>query len=284
MCHAILEFMYLAVDVGGTKTLVAVLDESANIVEQNKFSTPKDYDEFIAELDKSVASLTTNALSSCVVGVPGLLERDKGVVLALGNLPWQNKPIKADITKIIGGLPVIIENDARLAGLSEARLINETYKKVLFLTVSTGIGGALIDNGQIVTALQDTEMGKMPLLFDGQMQPWEEFAGGRSIVTRLGKRADDITNPEDWRKVADGIAYGLGVLCSILQPEAVVLGGPVGAHADKFSADLSSILNGRLHSVVRRPKAILAAQRPSEAVVYGCYDLARQVYGSASSA
>lgn len=276
--------MYAGVDIGGTKTLLAALSDDGKITEQVRFPTPENYDEFINDLAKSVATFTTKNFRAAGVGIPGLLEREAGIVLALGNLPWRDKPIRDDVSRIFRGMPIVIENDARLAGLSEAQLVKDQYHNVLFITVSTGIGGALIRNGAIVAALQDTEMGKMPLCFEGRLQQWEEFAGGRGDVSRFHQRADDITDPAIWQQIGENIAYGLGAVCSVLQPEAIILGGPVGAHVDQYRAAITSFLDNHLQAVVRRPKAILAAQRPEEAVIYGCYDLAKATFPAESRA
>lgn len=271
--------MYAGIDIGGTKTLVAKLSDKGKIIDSRHFPSNHDYRQFLEDLSENLRKLELDSEDlRCCAGIPGLLDRDKGTVHALGNLPWQDKPIRGDISKLLGGAPVTIENDSRLAGLSEARLIMDKYDDILFVTVSTGIGGAFIQNGRIVTALQDTEMGKMPLLHDGEYIQWEEFAGGRSVVKRFNRKADEITDPEVWRSIGENIAYGLGAICSVIQPEVVILGGSVGAHADKFSGTIIEFLSEHLHPVVRRPAAIVAAKRPAEAVIYGCYDLAKQVY------
>ena len=270
--------MYVGIDIGGTKTLVAKLSDKGKILYSRHFPSNHDYQAFLKDLDENLRQLELEGSLLCCAGVPGLLNRENGTVHALGNLPWHDKPIRDDISKLLGGAPVTIENDSRLAGLSEARLIMDKYDDILFLTVSTGIGGAFIQKGRIATALQDTEMGKMPLLHDGEYIQWEEFAGGRGVVKRFNQRADDITDPAVWRAIGENIAYGLGAVCSIIQPEIIILGGSVGAHADKFSGTILEFLSEHLHPVVRRPADILAAKRPDEAVIYGCYDLAKQVY------
>ncbi|HEY5152832.1 MAG TPA: ROK family protein [Candidatus Saccharimonadales bacterium] len=272
--------MYLGIDIGGTKTLVATLSDKGKIIDSRHFSSNHDYRQFLKELGENLQQLELDPGESlhCCAGIPGLLDREKGTVHALGNLPWHDKPIRDDISKLLGGTPVIIENDSRLAGLSEARLLKNKYKDVLFLTISTGIGGAFIQNGRIAKALQDTEMGKMPLLRDGEYIQWEEFAGGRGVVKRFNRRADEITDPDSWRFIGENIAYGLAAVCSVIQPEVVILGGSVGVHADKFNGVILEFLERHLHPVVRRPAAILPAQRSGEAVIYGCYDLAKQVY------
>ena len=274
--------MYLGIDVGGTKTYLATLDDNGVIIDSVKFPTDKDYDQFVRDLDQNLKQLNLESEYSVSAGIAGQLDRKAGIVHALGNLPWVDKPIGPDISKLVGGRPVLIENDARLAGLSEAQLIKDKYNRVLFLTVSTGIGGALIIDGKIVRALEDTEMGKMPLLYEGSIQNWEDFAGGRSVVSRFGKKAYEITDPGQWRQIGDTIAYGLAICCSALTPQAIVLGGSIGAHADKYSAGVMEYLRQQLHPVIKQPEVILAAKRADDAVIYGCYDLAKQVYTHAT--
>lgn len=267
----------MGIDIGGTKTLVATLSDGGEIIKKHQFPSSHDYQQFLLDLGENLKQFELEGSYRCCVAVPGLLDRDKGLVFNLGNLPWRDEAIRDDISKILGGAHVIIENDGRLGGLSEAQLLKDTYSRVMFATISTGIGGALIENGRIVTALQDIEVGKMPLWYDGQITNWEEFAGGRSVVARFNKKADEITDAEEWRQIGENIAYGLGAACAVLQPEVVVLGGSVGKHTDKFSAVILDYLADHLHPVVRRPRAILAGQRPDDAVIYGCYDLAKQV-------
>ena len=60
----------------------------------------------------------------------------------MGNLPWQDVPIAKDVESIIH-CPTMIENDAKLAGLSEAMLVKD-YRRVLYVTIGTGIGTAII--------------------------------------------------------------------------------------------------------------------------------------------
>lgn len=275
--------MYVGIDIGGTKTLVATLTDEGKIITGRRFPSDHDYFRFLDDLSQNLKQLKVDGqpasakdLHVCA-GISGLIDREKGTVHALGNLPWKDKPIRDDISKLLGSAKVLIENDARLAGLSEARLIDDKYDDILFATISTGIGGAFIQQGRIARALQDTEMGKMPLEHEGEIIQWEEFAGGRGVVKRFNCQAHEITDPASWQVIGENIAYGLGAVCSVIQPQVIVLGGSVGVHADKYSATIKNYLAKHLHPVVRQPKAILPAGRPDEAVIYGCYELAKQV-------
>lgn len=270
--------MYLTIDVGGTKTLVGLFDNSGDIIESERIETPKDYEQFINKLGQTIEKVTTKdtKLKGCCVAIPGLINRASGVVHALGNLPWKEVSIARDLSKFVGNVKITLENDARLAGLAEANVIRYSHQNVLYLTISTGIGGALIRDNRIVKALEDTEMGKMDLQYEGKIQDWEEFASGRWVVKEFGHKAEDITDPKEWDKLGRNIAQGVAVVCSVLQPEAIIFGGGVGQYANKFSDAVSEYLREHLHPVIKQPQALLAASYPEDAVLRGCFLLLQQ--------
>jgi predicted NBD/HSP70 family sugar kinase len=70
--------MYMAIDIGGTKTLIAVFGDEGQIIEQIKFLTPSDYTRFKDDLSDNVAKLSTKNFSTVVVAVPGRINRDTG--------------------------------------------------------------------------------------------------------------------------------------------------------------------------------------------------------------
>ena len=268
--------MYLAVDIGGTKVLLAVFGDDGKVIEEVKFPTPKDYGEFLEELKVQIAGLKEHDFSAAGVGVPGVLDRNKGVVLVLGNLPWHNEPIQTDI-KRLAHCPVVIENDAKVAGLFEAINIKKSYKKVLYLTIGTGIGIAVVVDGIIDVSIGDSGGKDMMVEHGGKLQAWESFASGRAIVDRYGKKAKDITDPEAWKTIAHNLAVGILDLLALTSPDVVIMGGGVGAHYSKFSKLLVEDLK-KFETPLLPIPPILQAQAPEEAVIYGCYELARASY------
>ena len=270
--------MYVGIDIGGTKTLAACLDDNGVICESVKFPTPQPYAEFLRQLATVVASFTTKKFIAAGVAVPGRIDRAKGVGVACGNLPWRNVPIKADIERMLH-CPAVVENDANLAGLSEAMLIKDDFQRVLYVTVSTGIGTGVIINQTIDPAFADSEGGHLELEYEGKLQAWEDFASGHAIVARYGKRASDIQDEATWQAIAHALAIGFIDLIAVVQPEVIVIGGSVGTYFSRFSPLLLSELKKFETPLVPIP-ALRQAQRPEEAVVFGCYDLAKNLYGS----
>lgn len=270
--------MYVGIDIGGTKTFVAILNDEGVIQNEIKFPTPNSYPHFLSELAKTWAQFGQQTFTAIGVGVPGLIDHRRGIALACGNLPWVNIPIKHDVQNITK-CPTVIENDAKLAGLSEAMLLKDRFDKVLYLTISTGIGSGVIDHQKIDHSFIDIEAGQMMFERGGKYQKWEDFASGKAIVERFGKQAHEIHDQHTWRLIAADLAIGIIELIAIVQPEIIVLGGSVGRYYGRFSKFLHAQLKRYQNPLMPIPP-IQEAKRPDQAVVFGCYDLAKAKYGS----
>lgn len=268
--------MYAGVDIGATKTLVAVLTNDGVITQKIKFPTPKKYEDFLTELKKTVEQLTTSDFKAAGVAVPGRLNRKQGKVIGLGNLPWENEPIQRDCEKILH-CPVVIENDANLAALSEA-MLHKDKETVLYITVSTGIGTGVVHKQQLDSALLDGEGGHIVLPYRGKLTKWESFASGKAIVSQFGKKAEEIEDETTWKVIAHNLGLGLFEHIAIVQPDLVIIGGSVGTYFDRFKDLLATELKKHELPIIPIPP-VIQAQRPEEAVLFGCYDLAKQGYG-----
>ncbi len=263
--------MIIAVDIGGTKTLVAAANLDGTILNELRFETPQDYPEFLNALADNIAKVTTDEFEIITVAVPGLLDRTAGTVKRLGNLPWLDKPIASDISERFEHADVLIENDANLAGLSEAYELGDLNQKVLYFTFSTGIGTGFIENGVLDPNLLDAEGGQ--IFVNGKV--WESVVSGKAIVAKYGKRASDIEDPAIWDEIAQDMAIGIIDNVAIFQPKTVVIGGGVGSHFAKFGKMLQQYVSQQVPKTVEVP-TIVGAKRAEEAVIYGCIILAKQ--------
>lgn len=269
--------MYLGIDIGGTKTLAASLDDYGVIQQKIKFPTNPDYPTFLTELQNAISELGEHDYRAAGVGMPASeIDRVHGIGKRYGNLPWVDVPVQADIERITQ-LPVALENDAKLAGLSESMLIRN-HRKVLYITISTGIGTGLIVDNKIDANLADAGGANMLFHHHGSMQPWETFASGKAIVARFGKRAEDIHDAETWQIMAHDWRPGFLQLIAITDPDVIVIGGSVGVYFDRYHDILLKELKKYETPLLPIPP-LLAAQRPEDAVVYGCYDYAVQCFG-----
>jgi len=273
--------MYLGIDIGGTKTLLAVFDDSGTMLEQTKFPSSPDYQSFLNDLSETITTkLSHHEFLAAAAGVPGLLDRHAGIIHVLSNLPWRDKPIRNDIAQITH-CPVAVENDSKAGALSEARLVLDKYKRVLYLTFGTGIGGGFVVNGNLEPDLPNSEFGQIVFPHDNQLMRWETFASGKAIFEKYGKKASEINDPAIWRLIADDFGLGVIAACAITQVEAIIFGGGVGAYFEKFAEPLQSFIDHNMHPLIQKP-VLLPAQHAEQAVAYGCYELAKQLHGQTS--
>lgn len=261
--------MIVTIDTGGTKTLIASFKKDGSRDKTIRFETPTDVEEYTtllrSTLEENFAGETVEAIC---LALPGLI-KDK-TALWFGNLPWENFDAGKALEGILGGAPLIVENDANLAGLAETRMIEPMPESSLYVTISTGIGAGLTTGGHIDRTLGRIEVGHAMLEFDGQLQKWESFASGKAIYNTYGKFARDITSEETWQEIAERMSRGFVVLIPIIQPDTIIIGGSIGTYFSRYSQNLDQLLKEKLPSYLPCPP-IIQAKNPEEAVIYGCY-------------
>jgi predicted NBD/HSP70 family sugar kinase len=262
--------MLVVIDTGGTKTLVASFNKSGKLGTQVKFPTPQDSKEY-TELLKSTLknTFTDQSVDAIVIAIPGILKN--GAVVWCPNLPkWAGYNVVKALSGVLGDAPILIENDAKLAGLYETRILSKIPPQCLYVTISTGIGTGIITNGHIDPSLHHSEGGRALIEFDGVMREWQHFASGKSFYETYGKFVRDITSKRIWNQIADRISRGFLVLIPILQPDVIVIGGSVGTYFERYGEQLQKILVEKLPPYIPCPKFVQAVNSEL-AVIYGCY-------------
>ena len=269
--------MRTCIDIGGTKVLIANVDESGKILNSYKFKTPSDYPEFLKQTKTELAKFEISD-KTIVVGVPAKVNRETGTCAEyFGNRDWEHVPIASDISKILGGKKVVIENDANLAGLGEYYALNDPRPhEALYVTISTGIGTGFVKDGTLDPDQIDSEGGHMLLERDGKFVSWESIASGKSIVARYDKLASEITSQDDWKDITKDIAVGFVNVFSISQPDIVIIGGGVGSSFERFEQPLMQWLKEIAPKMIDIPPFVKAS-KPEEAVILGAYQLSKQL-------
>jgi len=262
--------MLIAVDTGGTKTLIASFDEAGNKETIAKFPTPRDIPGYLETVTSHIHGHTSvTDIQAISVAMPGPI-RDKKV-LRTPNIGWADFDVINDLGTFFPGVPIFLQNDAALAGLAEAREFGSKGGLVVYVTLSTGVGGGISYNGRLLSEeLERFEAGSMRAEYEGRLQRWENIASGKSFYERYGLFGSDVNDPIIWHDYAERVAVGLQILISLLEPDHLVIGGSMGTHFAKYADQLHVILNDRIakHTAV---STISQAARPEEAVIYGCY-------------
>jgi glucokinase len=205
---------------------------------------------------------------------------------------WFRVPLIDHLQEALA-LPVVLENDANAAALGEFRYgAGKGARSIVYLTVSTGIGGGIILEGKIWHGLKDAagEIGHMtvcpdgPLCGCGNRGCLEAMASGTSIARRAREavaagrqtglseipaltsadvvrlaQAGDVVAREVWDSAVTYLGIGVAAVITILAPERVVIGGGVTRAGDFLFDSLREHLRRRVKLVPVESVAILPA-------------------------
>ena len=261
--------MLVTVDTGGTKTLITQFGRDGQIGETFKFPTPKDQSDYVTLLIETLQEKYSDiSVEAVVIALPGIVK--DGIAVWCNNLGWKDFDAQKAFSGVLGKTPVLIENDANLAGLAETRAIDPIPMSSLYVTISTGIGTGVITAGRIDSGLRYSEGGRSLVEFDGIVREWESFASGKAIHETYGNYARDITSRRTWYQIADRISRGFLAIIPFIQPEVVIIGGSIGTYFERYGPQLEAILREKLPPHIPCPRFI-PARHPEQAVIYGCY-------------
>lgn len=225
--------MYLLLDIGGTHTRLAVSNRK-KLEDIKIFDTPQSFEGGIKRICEQMHIISKRKKFNAVAGgVAGPLNQDKSRLVNAPNLKnWIQKPLKEELQKRLE-TTVYLENDAALAGLGEATYgAGKDFGIVVYITVSTGVGGARIVDGKIDRNVMGFEPGHQIIDLEGTTL--EDYISGQSLRRKYRKSAANIDDPDIWDDVAKKLAIGLNNLSVIWSPDIIVLGGSI---SKKISLD-----------------------------------------------
>ncbi len=270
--------LIVAIDIGGTKLAVGTADRRG-FAETGRLSRvvkepipypgrPEGVIPRVIELALLLADAEGGTISSAGISIGGPLDHENGVVLNFPHLPgWRDIPLAAEIARLLGA-PTALDNDANLGALAEQRLgAGKGFETMVYMTVSTGIGGGIILGGKLLHGVASGagEVGHVTVATDGPVCPCgnrgclEVMASGRGIARRAaeavaahperGARLLELAGGSPaaitsesvhaavdegdelalsiWNDTAEYIAIGLGSIIHVLAPPLIVLGGGV---------------------------------------------------------
>src|SRR5215213_351910 len=202
--------LFGAVDLGGTKIHTAVSDEAGRILAEDRRPTEVERGpdgviaRIIDSLEASLAGTGGSRLAALGAAAPGPIDREHGTVREAPNLPgWRSVPLAARLGEALG-CPAVLENDANAAALGEFTFgAGRGSQHMIYLTVSTGIGGGLILDGCLYRGATGSagELGHIVLDDDGPLCGCgargclEALASGTAIAARGAEAVRQGTAP-----------------------------------------------------------------------------------------
>lgn len=265
----------IGIDIGGSNTRVALIDENLNLIDRIQFRTnPEDPEETL----KKIASVISN-FSKDIVGIgvscPGPLDLETGYILRSPNLgeKWWTLSIPDTISELTG-LPAYLENDANLAALAEAVVGDGKDKRyVQFLTISTGLGSGQVIDKKIYDGAHGFahEIANCILWENGPQHgrldkgAVEAICSGTAITTRAQKAGLDVKHAGEVNDLANAgnetaakimdeakeyLANMIAILIAVTDPEIVILGGSVAMKIDGFVKDVEDRVKKKVYPPV----------------------------------
>lgn len=306
------------IDIGGTKIALALATLAGETLPVRRFPTDatRGPQHILAEAISTLAAMATEADARVVsigVGCGGPLDRRRGLILSPPNLPgWDEFPI-VQLLEEKFAVPVLLDNDANAAALGEFKYgAGQALRDIVYLTISTGIGGGVIVKGQLVHGVGDGagEIGHMVVLPDGPACGCgargclEALCSGTSIARRAQERlragaqsslldqAEQITaqlvaqaaqagDPlarEVWDETIHYLAHGLSNVISMLAPEAIILGGGVATAGAQLLEPLRRAVRTRVRMIPGEQVQILQAALAGDSGIYGALILGRRAH------
>ena len=237
---------YAVFDIGGTKTRVALTEDFETFTDSVSFSTPKSFAPGIQALIEAITNLNHKTpLKGIAGGIRGVLMEDKSGISGDGILSdWVDQSITDALTSEFN-VPAFLENDTAVAGLGEAVYgAGKGMDIIAFHTISTGVGGVKIEQGQIDMATSGFEPGHQVLDIDRTIlgedvtPTLENLVSGTGLENRLGMKPKDIPQSDMvWDELAGYLAQGLRNTILYWSPEVIVLGGSMILGDPKIELD-----------------------------------------------
>lgn len=226
---------YILLDIGGTKTRIAVTEDLKTIVKSEKIDTPQSFEDGVKAIVKTAQKLTNSPMRGVAGGIRGLLDSEKSCMLHdAGNAltDWEEKPLQQKLMQELE-TTVLLENDTALAGLGEATYgAGAGHEIVVYHTVSTGVGGVKIEQNTIDMSTHGFEPGHQILDIDHtilgeDVEPTlENLVSGTAVTERMGVKPYEIDQSDAlWDQLAYFLAHGLRNSILYWSPDIIVLGG-----------------------------------------------------------
>jgi glucokinase len=306
----------LALDIGGTKLITALISPRGEMLAREYSLTLADEGpaavirRIISAIDNLLAlqNMTLSQVEALSIAAAGPIDMAEGVVSDSPNLPgWRNIPLR-NIVKDRFGIDTYLINDAKAAVLGEHRFgAGQGVNNLIYITVSTGIGGGIIANGKLYFGQSGGagEVGHMtidtngPECTCGNIGCWETLASGKALAREAIRRlsagekssltdmvAGSIENimakevslaAQSGDSLAQSViahtAYYLGVglvnLVNIFNPEMIIVGGGLSKMGALLLEPARQVVRERAFPLLAQAVRIVPAKLGDDAGVFG---------------
>lgn len=233
----------------------------------------------ISAIEKAIEKVYEDNIQGIGIGVPSVVDRKKGIVYHVQNIPSWKKVFLKDLLQEKFKKPVFVNNDANCFALGERHFgKGKPYQNFVGLAIGTGVAGGIIQNGRLLHDAHcgSGEFGEMPYL-DSK---FEDYCSGLFFINRHGEDGKVV-----FEKYAQGDAHAekvvrefsthLGKLIKsvilAIDPEAIILGGSVAQSGKWFHPLMMEEINKFPYPKILKSLKILYASQPKNQVLGAAY-------------
>lgn len=288
----------VGIDVGGTNTRVALINDEYKIVERVQFSTDTQNPQVTLEKINNVIKGFGQKIEGIGISCPGPLDLIHGIILETPNLPgWHYFHLTEELQNITG-IKVQLQNDANLAGLAEAVIGAGAGKRhVQFLTISTGVGAGFCIDGKIYQGSKGfaQEVANCIVWKNGPSHgvlksgSIESIASGTAITTRAKNLGLEVVHAGDvYDLVQEGnelaiqimedayeyLSNFISILYGVLDPDLFVLSGSVALKIPGFIEEIEKRVKGKVFDALKDNIKIVPAALGEDCGLIGAACLA----------
>lgn len=242
--------------------MVATVNTQGGLRHRLRADTPKELEKGLYLIQKMVEEVSRGEeILGIGTAIGGPLDWKTGVVSPLHQPMWREVPLKA-IMEAHFGCPLYVDVDTNVAAIGEYQHAKTKPNRMLYITISTGMGGGFIVDGEIYRGLDDghPEIAHQAIPYRcehpervrcecGLQDCLEALISGNGIQRIYRKTADDL-DANEWQEVAYNLGQGLRNLTTILLPEVIVLGGGVAlGGGDRFLSEAVRVMEEHLRLV-----------------------------------
>ncbi|MGJ8672351.1 ROK family protein [Rubritalea sp.] len=285
--------MLAGIELGGTKTVVAVADVDGSIAEQYRFPTtyPEETLNVATQWLKQRGRVTRLGVAAFGPVSVNKARADYGQILTTPKVGWVGYDLVAHLEASLTGVSIVLDTDVNAAVFAEVRLgVARGLENVAYITIGTGVGAGFVVDGSVLHGAIHAEFGHLRVPkhpkddFEG-VCPFhgdclEGLASGTAIRSRWGKGGHEIAAADKaWDVEAWYLAHGVQAIMAVTSPSLVIVGGGVsqalGFHA-KVESMLRELAGGYFPVLEEVKQYIVAPALGQNAGIYGAFLLAQQ--------
>jgi len=313
--------MFVGIDLGGTNIKIGLFDSELKLISKTSVATKADMGPEVV-IDKMAqtakrllveAGLSLQDVVAVGIGTPGPAKYSKGIIIRSTNMPkFKNVPICKMLNEKLGA-PIVFDNDANVACWGEYAVgAGKGVKDMVFFTLGTGIGGGIINNGELVHGCDENaaELGHMIIYPDGrkcncgQRGCVEAYASADSTARRAAEALEagaqsslkkvldekgEITSKDVYehlaegdklaKEITDGTAKALAITCINMlhttEPKRIVFAGGMIAAGEVLLNRIKDFFNEHIWTIKAESVEICFATLGEDAGIIGAAALAR---------